>query len=202
MLDSGAAAPRRWLMCRRPWSSRGRRGGRGVLGGGRLVSPVWAARQRGVVVVPAWRWRGCCAGVRGSVEVLVGVGRPRGSGGVADPGESLAGASWPAAVALVSVAFFLGGAVVVICASSSLGSRSPGESQDPGWIRRRRRLQRRFPSWGRRLGDLGPFCASCRLDVHGIAVGRCPAGGEVGVALRRVWQRRWWRAEPSRGLSF
>ena len=114
-----------------------------VEGGSSLLS-----RQRGVVVVPVWRWHGCCAGVRGSVEVLVGVGRPRGSGGVADSGESLAGASWPAAAALVGVAFFLGGAVVVICASSSLGSRSPGESQDPCWIRRRHRLQRRFPSWG------------------------------------------------------
>ena len=174
-------------MCPLSWSSCGRRGGRSVLGGGRLVSSVSPARRGGgLCVAMAWL---LCKGVR------VGVGRTRESDGAIDSGESLARACLPAAAAPVGVAFFLGGVVVVICASSALRSRSSGESQDPGWIRR-------IPSLGHRLEDLGPIFAAYGLDVHGIAVGRCLTGGEVGVALRRVWQRRWWRSDPSRSLSF
>ncbi|XBJ15833.1 hypothetical protein VPH35_007618 [Triticum aestivum] len=133
----------------------------------------WSLRGDGAVAVE---------GVCESVEVLVGVGRPRRSGGVADPGESLAGASWPAAAALVGVAFFLGGAVVVICASSSLGSRSPGESQDPGWIRRRRRLNVVFPLGGAVLEILVPFVLPAGWT--------CTTSRSAGArpAVRLVWR--------------
>lgn len=103
----------------------------------------------------------------------------RGSGGVDDPSESLASSCRPVAAAPVGVAFFLGGTVEVIWASFALRLRSSGKSHDPGWIRRRRRLERRIPSWGCRLEDLGPICDSCRLGVHYIAVGRCPTGDVV-----------------------
>ena len=64
--------------------------------------------------------------MRGSVEVLVGVGRPCGSCGVVYPGKSLAGACRSTAAVPVTVAFFFEGAIMVICASSFLWSRDGG----------------------------------------------------------------------------
>lgn len=104
---------------------------------------------------------------------------------VAAPGVNLADVSWPAAVAPVGVAILLGGVVEEICASSTLGSRSSDETHDPivglggGGV-----SNVLYPLWGAILEILVPFV----LPAGWTCTTSCLTGGEVGVALRLVWQ--------------